>query len=179
MTTNGDFETALNNEYLDLAEADLLKVEADYYLNKSYTSEKQHEKNLKEAQKRYNKIIEVTSNALLWNSEAFNNTNSDIQKEFFLSMEKYIELKLQYYTLNKESIDLELQGKTKQAQKKYKEAQILLPKIKAQEKIVNTNLQKDPQLQKQIEYKEITKKYSKHEQRDGELLIYRSHLLKS
>ena len=171
MTTNWDLEAGLNNEYVALEEGDLLKVEADYYLNKSFSSEKQHEKNLKEAQKRYNKVIEFTSSALFWNSEAFNSSNSDIQKEFFLSMEKYIELKLQYYTLNKEAIDLEIKGKTKQAQAKYKEAQRLLPKIKAQEKIVTSILQKDPQLQKEVEsIKENTKKYVQHEQENGELL---------
>ena len=171
MTTNWDFEAALNNEYIALAEGDLLKVEADYFLNKSYSSENQHEKNLKEAQKRYNKVIEFTSSALLWNSEALNSSNSDIQKEFFLSMEKYIELKLQYYTLNKEAIDIEIKGKTKQAQAKYKEAQKLLPKIKAQEKIVTSILQKDTQLEKEVEsIKESTLGFAKHEQENGELL---------
>ena len=171
MTNNGDFEGAISTEYLDLAEGDLLKVEADYYLNKTYTTTKQHKANLKEAQKRYNKIIELTSNALLWNSEALNSTNSDIQKEFFLSMEKYIELKLEYYTLNKEAIDLEIKGKTKQAQKKYKEAQKLLLQIKAQKKLMNNNLQKDPELQQQIETEiKSSQDYAKEEQKNGRLI---------
>jgi 23S rRNA pseudoU1915 N3-methylase RlmH len=149
----------------------MLKAEADYYLNKSYTSEKQHKKNLKEAQKRYDKIIELNLNALFWNEDGKNNTNSDIQKEFFLSMEKYIELKLQYYTLNKDAINLELQGKTKQAQNKYKEAQKLLLQIKAQEKVITISLQKDPELQKEIAtIKQRAIKFTKYEQENGELL---------
>ncbi|MDP3035453.1 MAG: zinc ribbon domain-containing protein [Methanobacteriaceae archaeon] len=161
MTTNWDFETAFSNQIMILEFDNLLQAEADSFIKNS-TNSNANNSDLKKAQGNYQKMIEITTNAVLWNKKLLKSSTSDTQKEYSAELGKYIELNLQYYKTKKQAIDFQIQGKTIQAQIKYKEAQKILPQIKAQEKIINNTLEKDPELQKRVKAKiESDKRYVK------------------
>ncbi|MDO8869813.1 MAG: hypothetical protein Q7V10_03575 [Methanobacteriaceae archaeon] len=164
MTTNGNFKLALTDQIMILELDNILQAEADSFIKNS-TNSNGNKTDLKKAQANYQKMIEITNNGIIyWNKVMLKNSTSDIQKEYSKELEKYLVLKLQYYKTKKQAIDLQIQGKTRQAQNKYKEAQKLLPQIKAQEKRINNTLEKDPELQKIVKYeiesnKRLVKRY--------------------
>lgn len=162
MTTNDDFETAFSKQIMILEFDNLLQAEADSFIKNS-TNSNGNKSDLKKAQGNYQKIIDITNNGIIyWNKDMLKSSTSDIQKEYSKELGKYLELKLQYYKTKKQAIDLQIQGKTIQAQIKYKEAQKLLPQIKAQEKRINNTLEKDPELQKKVKEEiESDKRYVK------------------
>jgi hypothetical protein len=164
MTTNGDFKLALTDQIMILELDNLLQAEADSFIKNS-TDSNGNKTDLKKAQANYQKMIEITNNGIIYfNKDMLKNSTSDIQKEYSKELGKYLELKLQYYKTKKQAIGLQIQGKTRQAQNKYNEAQKLLLQIKAQEKRINNTLEKDPELKKMVKYeiehnKRFVKKY--------------------
>jgi hypothetical protein len=148
---NYEFDTAFNNQMINLDFNDLIQPEADYYLNKTVINSKDRKSNLKKAQLRYKRMIQITSVTSLWNSEMLNHSSTDVQKEYTNALGKYIDLKLQYFNLTESRIELELKGNTKGAREKYNAAQKIIPSINKQKNLLTTISGKDPNFQKYLE----------------------------
>ena len=167
------YETDYDNQLLSLTFDDLLQTEADAFLNKTANSAQQNVNNLKEAQKRYQRMQNITKDASLWNNKMINDATSNIKKEYSQALGQYINLKLSYYTEMKLGIESSINENSKEAQKHYQNAKNLVPKIQSQENLLTTITNKDIQFKQYVNQKIAnSKEYSKYNQEQGELMTF-------
>lgn len=144
--TENNYEKNIGNTLVDLAFNELLELEAESYLNETPNNSS----NLKEAQIRYQRMIELTNDAILWNQEVLNSNPTPIRKEYSQAMSDYLKLKLNYYTKMEKRIELTLKKDLEGAKIQYNEAKKLIPQIKTQEKLLEKIQNKDPEFNNYI-----------------------------
>jgi len=167
------YETDYDNQLLSLTFDDLLQTEADAFVNKTANSAQQNVNNLKEAQKRYQRMQNITKDASLRNNEMINDATSDIKKEYAQALGQYINLKLSYYDEMELGIKSSINGNSKEAQKHYQNAKNLVPKIQSQENLLTTINNKDTQFKQYVGQKIAnSKEYAKYNQEQGELMTF-------
>ena len=165
------YETDYDNQLLSLTFDDLLQTEADTFLNASGTQKKMS--NLKEAQKRYQRMQNITKDASLWNNKMINDATSDIKNEYAQALGQCINLKLNYYDEMELGIESSINGNSKEAQKHYQNAKNLVPKIQSQENLLTTIISKDTQFKQYVDQKiASSKEYARYNQEQGELMTF-------
>jgi hypothetical protein len=166
---SSEFETSIENQMCNLAFNDLIQIEADSYLNKSSNNAS----NLKEAQLRYKRMIQLTNEASPWNSDMLKSSSSDIEKEYTQSLGKLLDLKLEYYTEMEKGIELTLNGDRTEAKTHYQNAKKLIPQINKQEALLTTIASKDPEFQKYVnEVITGNKEFAQLEKSKNELMTF-------
>ena len=169
--TENKYELNIGNTMTSLAFSDLLEVEADSYLHKTANNSTDKISNLKEAQIRYQRMIERINNAILWNHEVLDSNPTPIRNEYSQAMADYLNLKLNYYTKMEKGVELAIKGDTIGAKTQYNEANKLIPQIKTQEKLLETIQSKDPEFKNYISIKiNQSKKYTQMIKQRNELL---------
>lgn len=167
------YGTDYDNQLLSLNFDDLLQTEADTFLNKTANSVQKNVNNMKEAQKRYQRMQNITKDASLWNNEMINDATSDIKKEYAQALGQYINLKLNYYAEMELEIESSIDGNSKEAKKHYQNAKSLVPKIQSQENLIATIINKDPQFKQYVDQEVASsKEYAKYNQEQGELMTF-------
>lgn len=165
------YETAYSNQLTVLSYDNLLQPEADTFLKASSTQKKMS--NLKEAQKRYQRMQNITKDASLWNNEMINDATSDMKKEYAKALGQYINLKLDYYDEIELGIESSINGNSKEAQKHYQNAENLAPEIQSQENLIATLINKDPQFKQYVDQKIAQfKEYAEYDKEKGELMTF-------
>lgn len=173
MTMDNHYETDYHNQLISLTYDDLLEIEADAFLNKTTNNVQQKMNNLKEAQKRYQRMQSITNDASLWNNKMISDATSDIKKEYAQSLGQYINLKLNYYNEMELGIESSINGNGKEAQIHYQNAKNLVPKIQNQENTITAIINKDPQFKQYVDQKIARfKEYAKYDQEKGELMTF-------
>lgn len=166
---SSSFDSSFRNQMTNLAFNDLIQVEADSYLNKSSNNVS----NLKEAQLRYKRMIQLTNEASQWNSDMLKSSSSDIEKEYTQALGKLINLKLEYYTEMEKGIELAINRDKKEAKTQYKNAKKLIPQIKKQEALLTTIASKDLEFQKYVnEVIASNKEFAQLEKSKNELMTF-------
>lgn len=171
--TNNDYETEFSNTMTSIAFNNLIQVEADSYLNKTPKNSTDKISNLKEAQIRYQRMIELTKDAQLWNKEVLKHDSSSIQIEYAKAMAHYLDLKLEFYNETEKGIELALTGDTMGAKKQYNEAKKLIPQITKQKELLDSIASKDSEFKSFID--QIIKgseDFAKLEKQKNELLTF-------
>lgn len=167
--TENTYERNISNTMTNLGFNELLEIEADSYLNKTPNNSS----NLKEAQIRYQRMIELTNYAILWNQEVLNSNPTPIRKEYSQAMSDYLNLKLNYYTKMEKGIELTLNKDLKGAKTQYNEAKKLIPQIKKQEKLLETIQNKDPEFKNYITIQiNEARNFAQMEKQSNELLSF-------
>jgi tetratricopeptide (TPR) repeat protein len=167
--TENNYEKNMGNTLVDLAFNELLELEAESYLNETPNNSS----NLKEAQIRYQRMIELTNEAILWNQEVLNSNPTPIRKEYSQAMSDYLNLKLDYYTKMEKGIELTIKKDLEEAKTQYNEAKKLIPQIKKQEKLLETIQSKDPEFKNYISNQiNISRNFAQLEKRNNELLTF-------
>jgi hypothetical protein len=171
--TENNYEKNVGNQLSVLAFNDLLKVEADSYLNKTAKNSTDKISNLKEAQIRYQRMIELTKNAQLWNQEILKSSPTPIRMEYAQSMTQYLKINLEYYNEMEKGIELSINGNTAEAEVYYNNAQKLIPQIQKQRDLLDTIANKDLEFKNYIAYyKQASLNFAQLEKRNNELLTF-------
>ena len=169
--TENAYERNISNIISSLEFNDLLEVEANSHLNKTANNSTGKISNLKEAQIRYQRMIERIKNAQLWNQEVLESNPTPIRKEYSQAMPDYLNLKLNYYTKMEKGVELAIKGDTNGSKTQYNEAKKMIPQIKTQEKLLETIQSKDPEFKNYIAIQiNQSKKYAQMKKRRNELL---------
>jgi len=168
-----NYETDIENVLTVLAFNDLLEVEADSYLNNIARNSTEKISNLKEAQIRYQRMIEITKNAQLWNQKVLNSNPTSIRNEYSLAMSDYLNLKLNYYKKMEKGTELAIKGDRNGAKIQYNNAKKLLPQISKQKKLLDVIINKNPEFKLYIGQKiDGNKEFAQLEKQRNELLSY-------
>lgn len=171
--TDNHYDTQMSNVMCGLAFNNLLKIEADSYLSNVTTSNVNKISNLKEAQKRYQRMIEITNDALLWNEVALKVNSTPLRTEYSQAMQEYLNLKLKYYQEMESGIELSIKGDSAVAKTHYKNAKKLLPEIEKQKTVLNNIANKTPEFKAFIEQQRSESlAFAKMEQGKNELLTF-------
>lgn len=135
---NGAYVSANFLDYLDIIQSD-----ADTYLNASYITPEERLSNLKNAEVKYDRMVNITNAAKPQVDEMRGNSSSDAEEEYAQAMETYLQLKHDYCTEMYLGIQSEINGNTKDAEKHYQNAQNLTPKIQDQNNQITQTINKD------------------------------------
>lgn len=171
--TNGAYETAYANQFDPLYFDDLIQVEADPLLNTSTNDHAARISNLKEADTKYQRMVNITQNAQLWNKEMVKSGSSSIEKEYAQALGKYVDLRYNYYNEMELGIELEINGNRVEAEKHYKNAENLKPEIQNQETVLTEITNKNPKFKQYTDKRtSISKKFAEDEKQQSELMTF-------
>ena len=171
--TNSQYNSAYSNQMGPLVFDELIQAEADSFLNKTVNTTQQKITNLKEAQKRYQRMVGITKVAQSWNKQMVDIASSDVEKEYANALGQYVDLKYDYYNEMNTGIQLAIAGNEKEAQMHYQNAKNLMPHIKSQEKTLSAILNKDSTLKKSVDEElSVNKEAAEQEKQKGELMTF-------
>ncbi len=171
--TNPEYDSAYTLQMGPLAFDDLIQLEADSFLNATVHNTQQKMTNLKETQKRYQRMENITGLAKSWNNQMVNSASSDVEKQYTHALGKYINLRYTYYKEMNTGIQLSINGDEKEAQSHYQNAKNLILQIKSQENILNIIANKDSQLKRFTDHElSIKKEFTEQRKRKGELMTF-------
>ena len=131
--------------------ADTIQPEADADLNMKINTTNQKKTALNDAKTKYDRMKYLAGETKTWNMEMMGHASSNIEKEYCLALEKYVDLRYNYYNEMDTGINLSINGNEKEAQIHYQNAKKLIPEIQNQENTLKIIASKDPEFQKRIE----------------------------
>ena len=142
---NGAYVLSLELDFMDI-----IQSEADAYLNAPYTTPPQRLSNLKNAEVKYERLVNITNAAKPQSDEMIGNSSSSVKEEYAVAMGAYLQLKHNYCTEMYKGIQAEISGNAAEAQKHYQNAQNLIPQIQSQNNQITVIINKDPSFQQYI-----------------------------
>ncbi len=144
------YENGVNGLSYDLDFIDIIQPEADAYLTAPYTTSEQRMSNLKSAEVKYGRMVNITNDAKPQSSEMIGNSSSSIREEYAQAMGQYLQLKHQYCTEMYMGIQSEINGNITDAQEHYQNAQNLIPQIQSQNTQITIIINKDSSFKEYI-----------------------------
>ncbi|MBP2045307.1 hypothetical protein [Methanobacterium aggregans] len=158
---NANYENGAYGSMYDLNFVDIIQPEADAYLNAPYNTSEERLSNLNKAKVKYERMLNITVGTQPQVDEMIGNSTSSIKKEYALAMGQYLQLKHDYCLEMYTGIQSEINGDTAEAQKHYKNARNLIPKIQSQNDQIKAIINKDQSFKNYItEKRDDAKKYS-------------------
>ena len=142
---NGAYVSAYELDFVDI-----IQPEADAYLSAPYTTSEQRISNLKSAEVKYERMVNITNAAKPQTDEMIGNSSSSIREEYAQAMGQYLQLKHQYVTEMYMGIQSEINGNIEDAQKHYQNAKNLIPQIQIQNTQITIIINKDSSFKEYI-----------------------------
>lgn len=143
LSINGHYENGAYVLSYELDFMDIIQSEADAYLNASYTTPQQRLSNLKNAEVKYERLVNITDAAKPQSDEMIGNSSSSVRQEYADAMGIYLQLRRNYCTEMYHGIRAEINENTAEAQKHYRDAQNLIPQVQSQKDQITTIINKD------------------------------------
>ncbi len=146
LSLNGHYENGAYVLSYELDFMDIIQPEADVYLNAS----QQRLSNLKNAEVKYGRLVNITNAAKPQSDEMIGNSSSSIKQEYADAMGMYLQLRHNYCLEMYQGIQSEINGNMGEAKKHYQNAEKLIPQIQSQKDQITTIINKDSSFKQYI-----------------------------